>query len=234
VLGMRLSLSLIIAGPAVATLCLCAQTPNAQPERQALNPSKVESINEIPGLTPRATPADYPVQTKVGPVTIAAEFAGHGIPTREGALSTEDYVVVEIAFYGAPGTRFPLSLNDFALRINGKKNPAPSEPFERLAYSVKDPEWAPPQKAESSKTSIGGGGASLGGGDDSSKEVRVPPELQRAMALRVKKASLPEGERPLPQAGLLYFPYGGKVKGIRSLELIYSGSAGKTTIDLQP
>jgi hypothetical protein len=43
-----------------------------------------------------------------------------------------------------------------------------------------------------------------------------------------------EGERPLPRAGLLYFPYGGKEKGIRSLELIYSGVAGKATLNLKP
>jgi hypothetical protein len=228
---MQLLLFPQIAGVAVAALCLYAQSPNAPGlDHQAPNPPKKVSINEIPGLPPRAAPTDYPVQAKVGPVTIAAEFAGHGIPTPESTLLTEDYVVVEVAFYGAPGARFQQSFNDFALRINGKKNPAPSEPYEQLSQSVKDPEWAPPEKHESSKTSIGGGGAN----DSAPAPVRVPPELQRAMALRVKKASLADGERALPQAGLLYFPYGGKVKGIRSLELIYSGPAGKATIDLQP
>jgi len=41
------------------------------------------------------------------------------------------------------------------------------------------------------------------------------------------------GDRPLPQAGLLFFQYRGKEKGINSLELIYSGAAGKATLVLQ-
>ena len=48
------------------------------------------------------------------------------------------------------------------------------------------------------------------------------------------QAAWAEGERPLPRAGLLYFPYGGKAKGIHSLELIYSGGAGKATLNLMP
>jgi hypothetical protein len=53
------------------------------------------------------------------------------------------------------------------------------------------------------------------------------------MAQRVQKASLPEGDRPLPQAGLIFFQYGGKTESIRSLELIYDGPAGKATLKLQ-
>jgi hypothetical protein len=139
-------------------------------------------------------------------------------------------VVVEVAFYGPAGTRLPVSFNDFSLLINNRKNPTSGVPFERVWQSVKDPEWVPPEPQEKSKsTSIGGGG------NDSSKEPPKPPaELRRAWAQRVKKASLAEGELPLPRAGFLYFPYGGKVKGIRSLELIYSGAAGKAKVDLQP
>ena len=59
-------------------------------------------------------------------------------------------------------------------------------------------------------------------------------EVQRAMDQKVQKASFPEGERPLPQAGLLYFEYRGSLKGLRQLELIYTGPAGKATIPLQP
>jgi hypothetical protein len=215
----------------LAALCLCAQTADTQASDRQPGTGKPAPISEMQGLAPRAAPADYPVQAKIGPVTLAVEFAGHALPTPDGPLSTEDYLVVEVAFYGAAGTRLPLSFSDFSLRINNRKNPTSSEPFERVGQSVRDPEWVPPEPVEEkSKTSIGGGGS-----NDSSKEPPRPPaELRRAWALRVKKASLVEGERPLPQAGFVYFPYGGKVKGIRSLELIYSGPAGKAKIDLQP
>jgi hypothetical protein len=34
-------------------------------------------------------------------------------------------------------------------------------------------------------------------------------------------------------AGLIYFSYGGNTKGIHSIELIYSGAAGKASLTLQ-
>ncbi len=109
----------------------------------------------------------------------------------------------------------------------------PGLPFGLVLASVKDPEWEPPEKAaQKSKTSIGGGG------DDRSNEppapVKVPVAVQRAIAQRVQKAALPEGDRPLPQAGLLFFQYGGKPKSIRSVELLYAGPAGQAVLKLQP
>ena len=64
--------------------------------------------------------------------------------------------------------------------------------------------------------------------------VHMPIELQRAMAQHVQKAALPEGDRALPQAGLIFFEYRGKTERIHSLELIYTGPAGKATLTLQP
>ena len=78
-------------------------------------------------------------------------------------------------------------------------------------------------------------GNGTGGGD---KLPPLPPkmpfELRRAMEQHVQRAAMQEGDRPLPQAGLLFFQYRGKAEGIRSLELIYSGAAGKASLDLQP
>jgi hypothetical protein len=58
--------------------------------------------------------------------------------------------------------------------------------------------------------------------------------LQRAWAQRVQKAALPEGDRSLPQAGLIFFQYRGKTQSIRSMELIYTGPDGTATLTLQP
>ena len=54
------------------------------------------------------------------------------------------------------------------------------------------------------------------------------------MAQRVQKASLAEGDRDLPRAGLLFFQYRGKSKDIHAIELIYNGAAGQATLALQP
>jgi hypothetical protein len=219
----------------IAALCLCAQGQNT--------PGKEAPI-EAKGMPPRATPAEYQAQAQAGTVTVAAEFKGHAVPTLQGPLSSEDYVVIETAFFGPPDARIKLSSADFSLRINGKKAPLPSQPYGLVVGSVKDPEWEPPEPpAPKSKTSMAGGGGGGGGrggrgeqadSNEPPAPVHIPIGVQRAMAQRVQKASLPEGDRALPLAGLIFFQYRGKTQGIHSIELIYAGPAGKANLTLQP
>ena len=187
---------------------------------------------ETKGTPPRATPADYQVHAQAGAITIAAEFAGHSVPTLENTYTTEDYVVVETAFFGGEQGRLKLSIEDFSLRINDKKSPLTSQPFGLVAKTLKDPEWQPPvQEKEKSKTSLNGGG----GGDSSpAPPPKMPIELRRAMDLKVQKAVLPEGDRALPVAGLIFFQYRGKTQNIHNMELVYSGPAGNANLTLQP
>ena len=169
-------------------------------------------------------------------MTIGAEFVGHFVPTLEGNLTTEDYVVVETGMFGPPEAHIKLFLGDFSLRINGKKTALPGQPYEMVLKSLKDPDWEPPAAPESSsksKTKINTGGG--GGGDkDPPPPVHIPIEVQRAMEQRIQKASLPQGDRTVPVAGLIYFRYSGGAQGIRSIELIYKGSAGNATLELRP
>jgi len=189
-------------------------------------------------MPPRATPDDYQDHAEAGKVTIAAEFEGHSIATPQGPLNTEDYVVVEAALFGPPGARLKLSFDDFSLRLNGKKT-LPGQPYGVVLGNVKDPEWQPPEEAKpKSKTSFGGSEDEGSGIQRGEKEppmpVKIPIEVQRAMAERVRKASLPEGDRALPEAGLIFFEYHGKPEKLHSIELIYAGPAGKSTLTLQP
>ena len=212
-------------GVLIAAICLCVQGQNT--------PSTGAQI-EAKGLPARAAPADYQAQAQAGTVTVAAEFKGHWVPTLEGTLSTEDYVVIETGLFGPPGARIKLSLDDFSLRINERKTPLPSQRYGLVVRSLKDPEWVPPEAASSkSKTKVGGGG---GQSEDSGPpaEVKIPMAVQRAMAQRVQKASLAEGDSSLPQAGLIFFQYRGKTENLESIELIYSGPDGKATLKLQP
>ena len=219
-------------GVPIAALCLCVQGQN--PPSQPL-PSKDVPV-EIKGMPPRPTPTDYPDQAEAGKVTIAAEFQGHAVPTLQGNLTTEDYVTVETAFFGPAGARVKLSFEDFALRINGKKT-VPGQPYGVVLGNVKDPEWVPPEPEKTTKH------ANLTVGDEKeeapkgeAKEPAFPPripiEVQRAMNQRVQKAALPEGDRALPVAGLVFFSYSGKVEKIHTLELIYTGAAGKAILTL--
>jgi hypothetical protein len=191
---------------------------------------------ETKGIPPRASPADYQAQGKAGDVTVAADFTGHSVTTPDSVYSTEDYVVVEVALFGPAQAHTKLSYEDFSLRINGKKT-LPAQPYAVVFRSLKDPEWAPPAPEKKSKTSLDSGGG--GGGNDKPNPndpppvIHVPIEVERAMELKVQKASLPGGDRPLPEAGLIFFQHNGKEKGIHSVELIYDGPAGKAVVPLQ-
>ncbi len=212
----------------VVSIAICGSYAHGQNSA-----SKDAEIMEAKGMPPRATPGDYQAQAHAGNVTIGAEFMGHSVPRPQGPLSTENFVVIETGLFGPPGARLKISVDDFSLRINGKKALLPGEPFGMVASSLKDPEWIPPDApAAKSKSSFGTGGQ----GDSNSPPppVHVPVELQRAMAQHVQRVSLPEGDRPLPEAGLIFFQYRGKAQSIRSIELIYSGPAGKATLALQP
>jgi hypothetical protein len=202
----------------------------------ALSFAQDAPIREAKRIPPRATPADYQAHAQAGTVTVAAEFTGHSVSTPEAILNSEDYVVVEVALFGPPDARLRLSYEDFSLRINGKKVALPAQPFGMVFKSLKDPEWVPPVQADSnkSKTTIGNSGRNQTEPGAPPPIVHIPIEVERVMQLRVQKAALPEGERPLPEAGLIFFQHHGKIDAIHSIELLYAGAAGKATLNLQP
>ena len=215
----------------LASFCQQAWSQTPPPRSDARREAKV--------LPPRVAPTEYQSIAKAGKVTIAADFAGHGVPTPDGTFANENYLVFEVGIYGEPGARLNLSYRDFSLRINGKKAPLASQSYEATFGSLKDPEWAPPTQAEpTSKSGIntGGGGGGRGGGGQSDAPPpppKMPLPMVLAMEQKVKMASIPEGERPLPLAGLIYFQYGGKTSKLSSIELIYEGAAGKASLPLQ-
>jgi hypothetical protein len=213
----------------IAALCVLAQAPVTPGNDDA-------SASATRGMPARATPADYQAHGAAGPLQLGAEFMQHSVPTPQGLLTTEDYVVVEAGLFGPPGSRTTVSFQDFSLRINEKKNPQRSEPYAVVFKSLKDPEWEADTFVEQkqSKTSIGSSGGGKGNAGDPPPVVHVPIKLQREWEARATKAAFPEGDRTLPQAGLLFFQYRGKASGIHSLELIYSGPAGKAVLSLNP
>ena len=209
----------------IGGLSVWAQVPNP--------PSKDAPANELKGMPPRVAPAEYQAHVQAGTVTVAAEFLGHSVPTLEGTYNAEDYVVVEAGLFGPPEARTKLTTGDFSLRINGKKVAQLSQPYELVFHSLKDPEWEPSSKDTKSKTSLNTGGGPNDPGS-APAPVHMPIELRRAMEQHVQRVSMLEGDRALPQAGLLFFEYRGKTQNIRSLELIYNGAGGSATLALHP
>lgn len=209
-------------------LAVCALSigllAGSAPAQQA--PGTDATNRALKGLRPRAAPADYQAHAQAGVNTLAADFAGHGVPVAESIFAAEDYVAVEVAIFGPSGAHLNVSFRDFSLRINGKKAPVTARAYEEIFGSLNDPEWVPPGEPHSkSKTDVGGGQ-----GEPPPTPVKMPIPLRLAMEQKVQRASLPEGDRALPEAGLIFFPYRGKIGGIHSVELIYSGAAGKATL----
>ena len=208
---------------------LLAAALEAQPQPPAIPP--VVAVKTPTGMPPRAAATEYSGHEQAGDLTIAADFLGHSLPTGSGLLKSEDYVAVEVAVFGPAGAHVDVAHSQFTLRINGKKA-LESQPFEYLASTIKDPDWAPPE-AEKSKTSVGG----LSAGNDPNSgpppPPRIPPEVKRANEQKVRKTIMLEGDRALPIAGMLFFRYGGQEKGIHQVELIYNGPNGKAKLELQ-
>ena len=209
-------------------------SPIAQGQTEAKPQEAPAAANESKGMPPRASPTDYQVQAHAGTVTIAADFAGHSVTTADSVYESEDYVVIEVAFFGPPDSRLKLSIEDFSLKLKDRKTALPSQPFGYLTRSLKDPEWQPPEQEEEkkSKTGINTGG----GGGEKPPPPKMPLPLRRAMEQKVFKSVLPEGDRALPVAGLIFFQYHGKAQSLKDkdMQLIYSGPAGTASLPLQP
>jgi hypothetical protein len=194
--------------------------------------SSSDAVRSV-GLPPRLTAADYQFHVQAGSVTVAAEFVGHNVPTEEGGpYATDAYVVVMAALFGARDTKIQLANKDFSLRINGKKPPVPSQPYVLVFPTLKDPEWEP-LAAEREQAMTAAAGGKAGQPQFKAAPIKMPIERRHVMEQRVLKASLPEGDRALPQAGLLFFEWRGDTKGIRSMELVYSGPGGNATLALE-
>jgi len=202
-------------------------------------PAQTPVARAAKGMPPRTNPGDYQGRAQAGTVSIGAEFDRHSVPTPDMLLSTEDFIVVEVGLFGPANARLLISASDFALRVNGKKTPLPVEQFAAVFKSLRDPSYSPPEleaakQSKSSGLNTGGGGNNQNDLGSTPPPVHIPPAMERAMGEKVQAAALPEGDRPLPVAGLIFFRYTGGEKGIHSVELIYSGPAGKATVTLQP
>lgn len=203
---------------------------------QILSAQPADLAKAQQGLPARATPADYQTQAKAGQITIGAEFTGHGLPTAQQPLNSEDYVAVEVGLFGPPDARLLIGAGDFSLRINGRKELVPGQPWGLVAKGVKDPDWISPDAVpgeSKSKGSVSGGGGGQGAGNPPPLPPKVPIDVLRNWQSAVRNAALAQGDRALPQAGLLFFPYRGKTTSIRSLELVYEGPAGTVSFSLQ-
>jgi hypothetical protein len=201
------------------------------------------------GLTPKDKPSDYPSHEDFGNgLTLGAEYLVHTLPTANGALIANDYLVIEVAVFGAKGGSIDLDAGHFTLRLNQKTTLTPDSPGV-VAASIKYPDWTQKPKVDvsggagNSSVIYGPPQAGRFPGDPTMRPPPAPPlpednpaglEKQAPVPVdeRIQRAALPQGNQRIPVAGVVCFPFRGKTKSIKSLELIYEGPTGRVSLKL--
>ena len=154
-----------------------------------------------------------------------AEFCGHSVPFAGTTYFTSDYIVVEIEVLPDKSTPIRLASGEFHLRINGKKDLLAPETPGMVAASLQYSDWSqrPRLEAQAGPVIVGAPRQQPRfPGDTRTRQPRQdnrPPTKTDAEA--VIDAALPEGPTLGPTKGLVYFPYRGKLKGLKTIELLW-------------
>ena len=200
------------------------------------------------GVPPRTVPEDFPVHQKSARLVIGAEFMVHSFGRDSERYVNEDYLTVEVGIYPANRNPVLISPSQFTLRVNGKKEVLIPAAPSQVAASLKYPDWEerPRLEAQAGPVSIGRPqSAPRFPGDNRPNENRLPPPPQAssdpalaepthiAPSVLVKEVALVQGEHKFPAGGYLYFPYRGKIKSIRELDLVYNNGTESITLRLR-
>src|SRR5258708_4671652 len=198
----------------------------------------------------REKASDYPEHAKIADREIGVEYLVHSIPVERGVLVASDYLVVEVAVFPLTLAGVNVSAGEFTLRINGKKTPVYAQSPGMVAASLKYPDYerTRPQLVAQAGPVIIGGTQPVGRfpGDPSA---RRPPRVEQAPDAPDRGATDKDAQLPIeeqvahaapadehttkPRRGVLFFPYQGKTKSIRSLELVYEPAEGADPVRIR-
>jgi hypothetical protein len=190
--------------------------------------------------------SDYPVHAQLPQFEIGADYLVHNIPAEKRAYSADQYLVVEVAIFPGSGDRVRVSRNDFTLRVNDKKildTVSPGTVASALKYSgwERGTNMSAEAAGPGDVTGVGGVPSAVGRfpGDASSiTPARAgqsrstadtyggAPEQNVPVDQAIANVALPDGLLKKPVKGCLFFRFDGKLKSIRSLELVYTDASG--------
>jgi hypothetical protein len=195
------------------------------------------------GTEPKPKPEDYPVHAGSRGAALGAEFMVHSFSRGEQSFIAQDYLVVEAALFPPKSGEARAGPGAFRLRVNGRKQTLAAVAPQMAAATLQHPEWS-----ERPSVAVSAGPVILGGppinrqpfpGAPAPPQTRAPraPDpnapggIDRQPPVRAEEllveTALPEGSFKGPVSGFLYFPYKGKVRSIRSLELLWEDAALK-------
>jgi hypothetical protein len=204
------------------------------------------------GTNPKPAAPDYAAHAELNNAVIGAENLGHSLLTATGAILVRDFLIVEVALY-PKDPRMKIRMEQFHLRVNGKKGTLLPQSLGMVISSLKYPDWSSHPTAEVG-ASLGNAGVILGRpvpverfpGDNRPAEQRGPappraPDDNNGVAKSapepvedvINHLALPEGDDVhSPASGYLFFPFQGQLKSIKTLDLIYEGPLGTATLRL--
>lgn len=201
------------------------------------------TLSAYAGTEIKAKPSDYPASAEAsGGTWIGADFGGHTFSAENTSFLVEDYICIEVAVFPPPGGKDILvSATHFALRLNKHKAILAQSPG-MVAASMKYPDWTqkPTMEAQAGPMVIGPRPQSRFPGDPTDRRNRLPgpastdpaADAERKPVANpvelIPKVALDEGMVHVPRSGYLYFPYGGKLGKLNSIELVYSGGGSST------
>ena len=196
---------------------------------------------------PRANASEYAAHEELRTASIGAENLGHNMSTGKGAISVPDYLVIEVAVY-SKASPVPLKAGNFVLRLNGKRDLLLAQAPTMVAASLKYDDWEM-RPAVIATAGMGDGAITVGRpthsgrfpGDPTTPQSnpipRAPTEASSVQKAPldtpddlVNRHALPEGEVRPPSSGYLFFPFKGKMKSLKKVELLYEGPLGAATL----
>jgi hypothetical protein len=201
------------------------------------------------GTTSKANVSEYAAHGEMKDGSLGAEYLGHSILTAKSAILARDFLVVEAALY-PKDPRVKIRLENFRLRINGKKETILPQTLNLVIGSLKNPDWS--GRSLEVGAGLGNAGVTIGGpppvdrfpGDPTSRRAPAPPRapddnngVEKSAPEPIEEViyhlALPEGDDVhSPASGYLFFPFQSKLKSIKTLELIYEGPLGTATLHL--
>jgi len=199
--------------------------------------------------TSRSKAADYPVHAALAGMEIGAEYLDHSVPGEKGFYIAKEYLVVDVGVYASTPDSISIKSGQFSLRINdGKKVLLPASPG-TVAGALKYPDWENQRSASvqagpviySSPSTMGRFPGDPGAPPPIQPPVEAPPDpsgIQKQIPTSIDEsiANVALHDGPIHKAarGCLFFRYSGKMKSIRSLDLVYDAGEGqpKATIKL--
>jgi hypothetical protein len=194
------------------------------------------------GTNPKAGASEYAAHTEMKDGSLGAENLGHSLLTAKGAILLRDFLVVEAALY-PKDPRMKIRMDQFHLRVNGKKDTLSPQALGLVIGSLKYPDWSGRPSLEAG-AGLGNAGVVLGRPVPVEQRGPAPPRapednsgVEKSQPEPVEDVihhfALPEGDQVhSPASGYLFFAFQSKLKSIKTLELIYEGPLGTATLQL--